>query len=584
MRISFDDISIRRKFLWIYIFCVCIPIGLSAIIWTAFTSRAMRLNTTHYLEQTFNGAAEDFNILTQTAINIANQIGADKTIFDDLSIECVSSSDFYDLYWNKLRARFNKYLVSNPDIAEVSLYIDNPDFMNLDYFRRLDLSARQSEWYRNAVSSDKQVIIFPGSSAVSIIPYPDRITVIRKMQQPDFLNNAENYLLIELRLDRVIERMCQEDPNTRVYLSYGDDEILWSSPYIKLPAQLTLPDSSKFYVLQKAIGTDLYFDNWQITGVFNSKHIYNNQLRTLGIILLITLGLSMLSVLLIHVPLNSLSRRISALSSHMRTIGEGRMEPIVLEKPGNDEAGFLIIAFNDMISEINDLINVVYKLEMQKKDAEMENIRAEYKYLQAQVDPHFLFNTLNAVLVYCVKNKYDELANIIGSLSKLTKRMLIRGTGMIPLSEEFDFIEKYLIIEKFRFGNLFSYSIQIDPASTGWLVPKLSIQPLVENACKHGLQGASGDRKLTVCSETDEQGLKITISDNGIGMEENVWREAIESASDLENSDQTHIGLQNVYRRMRMCYGNEFRFHIKSAPGQGAYVEMRIDIQDKTAQ
>jgi len=579
MRISFDDISIRYKFLWVYIFCVCLLIGLSAIIWTAFTSRATRLNATHHLEQTFDGAAEDFDILTMNAMNIANQIAADKTLYQDLSTHYASTSEFYDLYWNKLRDRFSKYKISNADIAEVTLYIADPGFINCDYFRRLDSDVYESDWYREAVSSDEQFTIYPGSTAIAIQPYPNRITVVTKIRSPEFHNNAENFLLIELRMDRIINRMSQNDPSTAVYLTYGNDDIFWSLPYIKPPARLSLPQSSQFYILHKAIGTKPYFENWQMTGIFDSKLIYGNQLQALVPIFIITLALAMLSVLLLRAPLYSLSRRIGALSSHMKTIGEGRMEPLSLDKPGKDEAGFLIMAFNDMITEINDLINVVYKLEMQKKDAEMENMRAEYKYLQAQVDPHFLFNTLNAILVYCVKNKYDELANVIGSLSKLTKRMLTNTGGMITLAEEFDFIEKYLVIEKFRFGRMFSYTVRIDAECADWQVPKLSIQPLVENACKHGLQNIAGSRKLDIGAEVNGQGLKITVSDNGAGMGEDIWRQAIsvtDSADEPQITD-AGIGLRNVYRRMLMTYGDRFHFSIKSAPGQGAYVEILID-------
>jgi two-component system sensor histidine kinase YesM len=370
-------------------------------------------------------------------------------------------------------------------------------------------------------------------------------------------------------------------------LTYGNDEVFWSSPYLKLPAKLVLPESIQVFTLSQSIGAEPYFRNWQMTGRFDSSLLFRNQLQSLGPILLIALALSMLSVLLIRGLLNSLSRRISALSSHMKTIGDGRMAPLALEKPGKDEVGFLIMSFNDMISEINGLINDVYKLEMQKKDAEMENMRAEYKYLQAQADPHFLFNTLNAVLVYCAKNKYDELAKIIGSLSKLTKRMLTQGGGMITLAEEFDFIERYLMIEKFRFGSMFSYDVRVDHESAHWPVPKLSVQPLVENACKHGLQNISGKRELSVIAVCDGEGVKIIVADNGIGMDESIWQQAIAYTADNKSTEgsteqvaEFGIGLQNVYRRMRMCFGDKFHFHIKSAPGQGACVEMRIDNLD----
>ncbi|OPX44070.1 sensor histidine kinase YehU [Ruminiclostridium hungatei] len=585
---QFDNISIRRKFILVYIFCICLPVIAGGIIWVAFTSQSMQQNTIHYLNQTFEGASSDFSILTQTAVNMANQVNADKSLLNDLSKRFTTPAEHYDLYWSALRNRFNMYLVSNPDIAEVSLYIDDPHFFNTDYFRVLDASTRQKEWYRLASASKSNFLVYPGSTAIAITPYKNRLTIIRKIVSPTYLNNATNYLLIELRLDRVIAKLKDESGNMDIYLTAPGNQVIWSNHSNK--NNLTSEPADSYYVLQDDIGPSPYFEGWKITGVYDKFLLYKRQFVVLAYILLITLSLSGFSVFLIWSVLNSMSYRLSALSRHIKKVSEDHLEPLLLPHAGKDEVGWLIETFNKMIEEINDLINVVYKLEMQKKSVEVENIRAEYQYLQAQVDPHFLFNTLNAILVFCVKNGYSELSSIISSLSKLFKRMLVTGNNLISVSEELDFIDKYLAIEKFRFGDKFEYEIQISPTvlESNRLIPKMSIQPIVENACKHGLQASIEDnRRLFVKADIENKALVISVKDNGSGMATETVNaiysrlKAPVSGTDIhigsDDDMESGVGIQNVYRRMMMNYGERFHFKIYSAPEQGTEIILRIE-------
>lgn len=589
-----NNISIRRRFIVVYLLGICLPVILGAIVWWAFTSREIRTNTTYYLDQTFEEAAENFQILAQTAINIANQVNADTSIREDLSKKFNNPVEHYELYWTFLRNRFEMYLVSNPDIASITLYIDDQHFINTDYFRVLDDSTRKSKWYlATQENSSSAFTVYPGSTSIAITPQPNRITVIRKIQSPDFLNNAVNYLLIELRMDRIIAGLKQGDLSTDTYLTHSGDKVFWGTQYpaklVEAPV-LELPPENKYYILQKEIGPGLYFNGWHIYGIYDRSQIYRRQFVVLVYILLITISLALFSVFLIWTVLNSMRYRLSALSDHMKGVREDNFEPLLLDNPGQDEIGWLIMSFNKMIAEINELVNVVYKLEMQKKSIEVENIRAQYKYLQAQVDPHFLFNTLNAILVFCVKNQYTELSNVISSLSKLLKRLLNVGNNLVPVTEEFDFIDKYLAIEKFRFGGKFQYEIHIaqDVIDSNLLLPKMSIQPVVENACKHGLQSSMDEnRKLSLSAKLKDGSLMISVRDNGTGMSSEQVRAILSNVKTKnpgnapENEDYqktgSGVGLRNVYQRMMMNYHHNFRFSINSAPGHGTEIILYID-------
>lgn len=588
-----DNVSIRRKFIMVYILGICVPIVVGALVWISFTSREISLNTTYYLDQSFEKTAGDFNLLTQTAINIANQINADVTIRQDLSREFSNPAEHYEIYWFFLRNRFNMYLVSNPDIASITLYIDDPGFINVDHFRVLDDPTREKDWYIQASNSSSDFTVLPYSTAIAITPPSNRVTLIRKIRSPDYLNNAVNYLHIELKLDRIISELNREGEGTDTYLTYADNRIFWGTQHTNTSGDsqfLNLPSEKKYYILHKTVGAEPYFNDWKIYGIFDRSQINRRQIVVLAYILLITLSAAALSVLIIWSVLNSMRYRLLALSGHMKKVGENYFEPLKLNNPGKDEIGWLIMAFNKMITDINELINVVYKLEMQKKIIEVENIRAKYKYLQAQVDPHFLFNTLNAILVFCVKNNYHELSGVISCLSKLLKRLLTSGSDLITVSEEFDFIEKYLAIEKFRFGGKFEYEIHIsdEVINSNFLIPKMSIQPIVENACKHGLQSSLDDkRKLILTAKIESGALVISVKDNGSGMDEKQVEEIlnklksssveIDSGTETDNETGSGVGIRNVYKRMLMNYDKRFHFDIESALGKGTEITLRVD-------
>lgn len=577
----------------VYILGISLPILVGAIIWMGFTSREMKENTTHYLDQTYEKTVTDFNILTQTAVNISNQINADESILKDLSKSFSTPKEHYELYWNYLRERFNMYLVSNPEIAGITLYINDPHFINTDYFRVLDSEIQQTEWFKTVSASNSNIIIYPGSTMIAVTPYSNRLTVIRKINSPNYRNNVTNYLLIELKLDRIISELDKEKLSTDTYITYASDKIFWGPNYNPAawpPETLALPSEREYYIFQKSIGTEEYFRGWKITGVYDKNQIYSRQIVVLIYFLLITLSLSGMSFILIWFILKSMRYRLLALAGHMKNIGEDHFDPLLLDHPGQDEIGWLIKAFNKMIGDINELINVVYKLEMQKKDIEVENIRAEYKYLQAQVDPHFLFNTLNAILVFCYKNNYTELTAVISSLSKLLKRLLTSGSNMVTVSEEFDFIEKYLSIEKFRFGGKFDFELQLaqEVIDSDLKIPKMSIQPIVENACKHGLQSSMDDkRKLVLRADIQSGSLVISVKDNGTGMDaqkvESILRkmeypqDEIGGGSSGKDENEGGVGIMNVYRRMMMTYNKRFHFNIKSEPGQGTEIIMQVD-------
>lgn len=327
--------------------------------------------------------------------------------------------------------------------------------------------------------------------------------------------------------------------------------------------------------MEKSLGNLAYLDGWKLIGVADTRHVDQLLDEARNSILWLAIISVIVPSVLIYFILRSYHYRIRKLSRHMEKVRNERFDLIEIQE-GRDEIGGLIRTFNMMISKIHSLINDVYKLEIRHKDLELDQVRTELSMLQSQMNPHFLFNTLNALLVVSTKNGYTEVSEIIKSLSLLMRQLLSRSDNLIPLEEELQFTTLYLQIEKFRFGELFDYTLDIDPKAAGKRIPRMSIQPLVENACKHGLQARKNGRLIHITAKLGESGLVIRVIDNGIGMEQDKLRQLIQDVRSDQAKDGSHVGIRNVYRRLELFYEGDATFTIRSEKGAGTEAGFHI--------
>ena len=271
----------------------------------------------------------------------------------------------------------------------------------------------------------------------------------------------------------------------------------------------------------------------------------------------------------------SILLRSQRLLRHMDSMNAEDFLPIAHDH-GRDEIGDLTAHFNAMGMRLKQLVNDLYVLQLRQKTMELENVRAELKYLQAQVDPHFLFNTLNAILVLSVRNGHQEEAEVIRALSKILRRMVDTSRDVVPLKEELEFVHMVLKLEHFRFGDKLHYTFEVSDAAKERTVPVMSVQGLVENACKHGVQGVNGQGFIRVAAWVDaDETLLVEVCDNGVGIPPErlaALQEQIASPQDMPDS----IGLQNIYRRLSLHYGQAVSLTLRNAEERGTVVTIRI--------
>jgi two-component system sensor histidine kinase YesM len=264
------------------------------------------------------------------------------------------------------------------------------------------------------------------------------------------------------------------------------------------------------------------------------------------------------------------TRPITVLTKGVRQISKGNLD-YTFSLKRQDEFGELSNEFNRMMNKIKELINTLKITEENKR-------QSDFQVLLSQINPHFLYNTLNTIDIMVDHSNKDQLHLVIQVLTRLLQYGLDSSTDVKPLRDELINIRDYLYIQSVRYADRFDFSI-VDPpeALSGIKVLKLILQPIVENAVFHGLHPLSGRKgTLTVSIQMADKDLYIEVADNGVGMDEEQLERIRASFSFSHDLTSNHIGIRNVYKRIQLYYGASYGLTIESALNLGTVVTIRL--------
>ncbi len=260
------------------------------------------------------------------------------------------------------------------------------------------------------------------------------------------------------------------------------------------------------------------------------------------------------------------SKPVQDLSKMMRKIGDGDFS-VYSTYESKDEIGVLSLHFNEMVGQVKRLIRKAYQEELLKQ-------KAELKSLQMQINPHFLYNSLESINWMARIRGIPEIGKMVKSLANLM-RASISGNDFITVEEEMKNINNYLIIQRFRYGDKINVEMDIDSRLNRFEIPKLILQPIVENAIVHGIENKVSDGKINISGRICEGKIILQVTDDGLGISQNRMKNILTEQNNCVHEERhTHIGLKNVDRRIRMYYGEEYGVQIQSKEGCGTTVRL----------
>ncbi|GFN30174.1 sensor histidine kinase [Paenibacillus xylaniclasticus] len=584
-----NDISLNYKFSLIYLLCVLVPIISINVMFFEQVSRNIQVREERNLQITMDRSVRELRDILLGAVTLSHSISVDRSFYEKLDLQYEDTVAYYEALNSGLRDKMTPFLSAYPYVDTIGIYTDNPTIESGGNYFFLSDSVRRSVWYEQMQEARGPIGLYVHREQHPMNAEKKKtyFSVVREMREYPIYNTYRKWLKIDINIGRIEQLMNQDKMDLNLSLIDPNGRIVFSTNQPKLLENETFPlydesrpaEEGQSIVFERLLGEANYFEGWRLVGTADPHRISAALFESRKFIWIVAIVSTFVPTALIVIILRSYNDRIKRLLRHMTKVKNGKFD-LIETVEGKDEIGGLIRSFNLMTKKIHSLIHDVYELEIQKKDLELESVRAEMNLLQSQMNPHFLFNTLNALLVVSAKNKYTDITEIIRNLSLLLRRLIDWTEDLVPLREELHFTEMYLQIEKFRFSDRFDYTIRIDEGAELLPVPKMCVQTLVENACKHGLQAVRGMRQIRVDVKIVSSYMIVEVEDNGIGMSSEKLN-SIKAKMRKARGNGEGIGLRNVYQRLRLYYDDRVDFRIDSEPNGGTKVMFRMPIRSQ---
>lgn len=381
-------------------------------------------------------------------------------------------------------------------------------------------------------------------------------------------------------IDNVIE-MLESEKESSVYLLNNQGQIIYNPNHTKTPSvdfqkiikQINhskkdvyyLNDKSGYIFFQKAFNQKVV-----IVKVIPKTLIMNGVTKTLIYAIIIGVFSIILTIFLSIIISLRTTKPIIHLVDAMQKVEENNFD-VRIETERSDEIGLLEKRFTSMVFRINELIEKEYKSEIATKEA-------QFKALQAQINPHFLYNTLQLVGGMAVAHNAERIYRVISALSDMFRYITGKQGDMVLIEDEIEHIKNYLYIQNQRFDGKIETDIYIEEGTERYEIPMLTIQPLVENAFNHGFEPKVGCWKLSVEVQKVFDEIEITITDNGVGIPEEKLKNLIEQINNQSQPLKTRgsIGIKNVAARIQLYFGNDYGLDIASEVGNGTQIVIRF--------
>ncbi len=538
-------------------------------------------NLNQLIQQTNSNLENSFKIIDTTSLHFLSN----KTIRSWISGDTSFEGDFYDLFKNKSSIEEDlKYSLMFNNAWDMHLISTAYVFLNEDTFSSIFRSTtniqvadnKNTNIYKKIIETETRGKSFVPPSAEDPMIYFTRIVpnVMKPMQRLVLIFGIEENEIYNKYVELLSfqgSKVYITDNEGTIY-SCSDKNLLGSRVDFSLlnlkdesnVATINLDDTSYLIAHREISGTGLNF----IVGIPKSQVLekLSDSMRNYIVITLIIIMVTLLAGITISFLF---TRFIKDLLRVINSVKVGNYE-VKMPAYKDSELGLLSDTFNNMTDEIKHLINQVYEKQLLLKDSEL-------KFLQSQMNPHFLFNTLITIGYKARLSKDENIYKMVTSLTELLQASIYTNSqAKVSIQKELEFVEFYLYLQKMRFEDRLEYEIQVsDDAILELQLPKLSIQPLVENAVVHGLEGKLGKGMVKLLIHQDMESIYFEIIDNGTGFASNLIN-LEDSTTVVRSKGHNSIGLINTNKRIKLIYGDEYGIHIESHINKGTKVIVHI--------
>lgn len=581
-KLSFRKLKLRGQMYMVYVFALIIPLAIAGVV--------LVLNADSMLNDYYMDLLKSENLrvrsllmqITTQAYNISDDICFNSAQKKILSEEYENSVDFVRTV-NSDR-ELDDIIFNHQEIWGIYIYTDNDTAINYKQYNVVTEEIRQKEWYKRALSQTSAFWTLIETESNYTDKQGSYLALVRRIMLP----NSDYEAVVVIKLG---DAYIRSKINSKLIdaISVDDAGIVYSSRSgwykQKLPVDVDYNDAYySYYDVVEIDGTkcftvmttaSLHMTTSKLHICTMDDNVYY-EVRTIinSCILILVLAIFIPGVVLFWYA-NKFTKRVYLLREEMHKASY-RNYDMSLKFNGHDE---LTDAYEDlklMVNDIKEKDAKIYEAELNEKELRNNQQIMEYKMLAGQINPHYLYNTLETIRMKALSAGNREIADCIKILGKTLQYVLKNtGTTVTTLKKEIEHVENYLAIQKLRFRDRINYTLDIqDGLVTEELqVLPLMLQPIVENAVIHGLEHMDGNGMIAIeIYLNKKEQLTIVVSDNGKGMKKEEYEELCKKLNTPGLKPESNIGVYNICERIRLHYGSEYGLQIESGYGQGTKV------------
>ena len=573
-----NNLSIRRKLTIMQIVCVLLPLLVTDSVIMALIVSADRQATRQEMNNISDSVKYTISDSLENALGLMQNIYGNRYVNEFMKSEFASPLDYYEQYTAFIKESLYSVSVSSSHYNAV-IYGDNDGIVNGGYFQRLE-TAEGTPWYRELEESDREVVIC--SEYVST-GYPNQrvISLVRRM---DYYSKGKEKSALKLDLDYsgIARTITNAKYPATLYVCEGDRILFSNDGRGGLNVPFDLMDAEIVSRAGVHETMNIYGKTWDIyilTPETDSQGIILENLPLIVSLIIINVILPFMLMWLIN---QSFTQRIRELDDVFGNVDADELKQLP-EVKGNDEISVLMTSYNRMARRMNELIQTVYKDRLKSQEIDIARQKAELLALHSQINPHFLFNALESIRMHSVIKKEFETADMVEKLALMERQNVEWGSDLVCIREEIKFIEAYLELQKYRFGEKLSYDINVDENCYDYRLPKLSLVTFVENACVHGMESKTSAGWIFVRIYKKDRELVMEVEDTGSGMAEDKCRQFVDEMMNVSIEmlkENHHVGVLNAALRLKMATGGKASFEMDSEVGAGTMVTISIPLEE----
>lgn len=546
----FANQKYRKKLNMFFVLIGLLPLSITSIFVISRFYQILTEKAYESMEVSLNQACDTIEKQKDIYDNLLNYTVFDQSLQEILEKPQTQEYETYKNYVETVDPVLNAPKFYHDSIVQMTIYSNN---IQISHDVTLaPLSAIEGEsWFEELKNSSEDIWVWADSSRSQLL-------AIRRF--PGY-RDTEAYLGMYCDLKFLREALNSfKQEGAGIFLVDDEDHILYSRSTGDMGTSIydiSLLEENYSYRKQKISGLPL-----SVYIYTESSVIYEGFWDVMrGLVLIFALCLAAILIISKLVS-KQLVKRIEQLTVCVNQVDSGKME-LNIQDETQDEIGILIRSFRKMMDQIQKLISEVYESKIARQKLEM-------KVLQAQINPHFLYNTLSMINWKAIMAGEEDISTITLALSDYYRTTLNKGDSLITVGGEVRNIKSYLEIQLMMHDYEFEVEYQINPTLEAYKMPKLILQPLVENALEHGLDvKESENKKLWIKCAEEEKHIVWTIEDNGVGMDDS-------HIDKLVKTHATGYGVKNIYDRLKLLYGEDSELKIESRLGEGTRIMVYI--------